>query len=277
MLITYSGSLVKYQNNLVKFNQETGWEILMMYTGKKLTNTQWVSGTYNQIRSDMGGVGTSTFMTMTESSTGANNRDSLGDGQGLYTAFFNKKNITRIALVDGSSSSNNPTDHNNYLVYDLVESSGNESICDVLKRLDLYQKDNPPFHGNDTVWGSPSVLNHTAGLSGYSGIISASGGTGFEAYTRSGVNRGLPNRFCVMGINRESDNDIQALCAFWGNLNTGKGDAWRGANPEETFWSYWGDDFHTDSRLRRIGNQLQTAPGVSTQSTWTGDVYLMAF
>lgn len=277
MYVTHNGNIVTYQGDIVKFNQDTGWEILMMYTGKKILNTEWLFSSNSQIRNDMGSVGTSTFMTMTEVSTGANNRNDLGDGQGLYTAFFNKKNITKIALVDGSSTSNNPTEHNNYLIYDLVESSGDESICDILKRLDLYQKDNPPFHGNDTVWGLPSVLNHTAGLSGYSGIISASGGTDFEAYTRTGIKRGLPDRFCVMGINRQSDNDIQALCAFWGNLQTGKGDLWRRENPEETFWSYWGDDFHTDSRLSRIGNQLQTAPGVATQSTWNGDVYLLAY
>lgn len=259
MYITYNGNIVTYQSDIVKFNQNTGWEILMMYTGKKMTNTNWLLSGNASIRTSMGSVGSSAFMTMTEVSTGAVNRDGFGDGQGLYTAFFNKKNITKIAFVDGSSSSNNPTDHTNYLIYELVESSGNESINDILKRLDIYQKDSAQFQANDTVWGSPSVLNHTAGLSGYSGTLIDSKGSNFNAYTRAGVNRGLPNRFCVMGINRESDNDIQALCAFFGNLNSGKGDAWRGANPEETFWSYWGDDFHTDSRLRRIGNQLQTA------------------
>ena len=109
-------------------------------------------------------------------------------------------------------------------------------------------------------------------------MLSASGGTGFSAFNRAGTNLGLPGRFCVMGINRDSDNDIQALCAFFGNLQTGKGDSWRGDNPEQTFWSYWGQDFHSNSQTQRIGASLQTYPGVTTAgASWTGPVYLVAF
>jgi hypothetical protein len=257
-----------------------GWNILMMYTGKKLLDNTWTATgntEVNNLRTAMGSPGRPAFMTMTIESTGADSRTYFGDGQGLYSAFFLQTDITKIALVDGTSMSLDPTAHNNYLIYDLVESSGNESIEQILKRLDIYQRDSPAFHNNDTVWGSPSVLNHTAGLDGYSGLLVDSSGTDFKAFTRSSVERGLPDRFCVMGINRQSDNDIQALCAFWGNLNTGKQDAWRGANPEETFWSYWGHDFHSSSTTQRIGATLQTAPGVATQSTYTGDVYLMAY
>lgn len=127
------------------------------------------------------------------------------------------------------------------------------------------------------MWGSSSVVNHTAGTNGYSGLLVDSGGTQFTAHKRDLTNLGAPDRFCIMGINRDSDNDIQALCAFWGNLNLGKGDAWRGANPEETFWSYWGHDFHSGSTTQRIGSSLQTAPGVATQCQWTGDVYVLAY
>ncbi len=259
---------------------ETGWNILMMYTGKKIASTTWTAtGTpsVNTLRTSMGSPGTSTFMTMTAASTGANGRTALGQGQGLYNAFFTQTGITKVALVDGSGSSLDPTSHTNYLVYDLVESTGSESIDAILKRLDIYQRDATQFQNNDTVWPNASVLNHTAGTNGYSGLLSASGGTAFKAFSRAGADQGLPGRFCVMGINRDSDNDIQALCAFSGNLQSGKGDAWRGQNPEQTFWSYWGDDFHTDSRARRIGNQLQSAPGVATQCTHTGDVYLLAY
>lgn len=80
-----------------------------------------------------------------------------------------------------------------------------------------------------------------------------------------------------MGINRDSDNDIQALCAYSGTLLTGKGDAWRNQSPTNTFWSYWGNDFHSSSITQRIGASLQTAPGVSTGASWTGSVYLMAY
>jgi hypothetical protein len=257
-----------------------GWNILMMYTGKKIESVSWTNSIdpgIQTLRTSMGSPGTATFMTMTLESTGADTRLEFGDGPGLYTAFFSQNNITKIALVDGSDSSYDPTAHTNHLVYDLVESSGAESIDQILKRLDIYQRDAANFHNNDTVWGDPSVLNHTAGLNGYSGLLSASAGTDFTAFTRAGVSRGLPDKFCVMGINRQSDNDIQALCAFWGDLNAGKADAWRGSNPEETFWSYWGHDFHSNSKTQRIGSSLQTAPGVALQSTYTGDVYLMAY
>jgi len=266
-------------NHSLSFNRSdydaNGWQIQMMYSGKK--STTWTSTALNELRESMGSPGTSTFMTMDEFSTGANNRQDFVDGQGLYTSFFNQTNITRIAFVDGSSSSLDPTAHTNYLIYDLVESTGNESVCDILKRLDIYQRDAPFFHNNDTVWGDPSVVNHTAGIDGYSGILVDSGGNDFNAFRRNGTLLGYPDRFCVMGINRQSDNDIQALCAFWGNLNTGKQDAWRGANPEETFWSYWGHDFHSNSTTQRIGASFQTAPGVATQCSWVNDVYMMAY
>lgn len=239
------------------------WEILLRWNGHKLS-------TKND--SALGSPGTATFMTMTASSTGANTRTTLGSAEGLYNAFFQKKNITKIAFVDGSGNSLEPTSHTNYLIYDLVESTGNESINDILKRLDIYQRDATLFHNNDTVWGTPSVLNHTAGVNGYSGLLSASGGTGFT--TNAGV---IPGRFCVMGINRDSDNDIQALCAFNGDLATGKSDSWRGDNPLQTFWSYWGHDFHSSSAVQRIGNARQTSPGVATGATWTGTVYMLAF
>src|SRR5690606_29758822 len=106
---------------------------------------------------------------------------------------------------------------------------------------------------------------------GYSGLLSDSDGTGFITN-----NAGLPtpDKFCVMGINRDSDNDIQALCAFSGNLQSGKSDSWRGVSPAQTFWSYWGHDFHSNSQVQRIGNSLQTAPGVvnsNSPNTWNND------
>lgn len=257
--------------------KETGWEIIMYYEGKKVTSTQWTSAASASLRTSMGSPGTSTFMTMDETSTGANNRSGFGDGVGLYTAFFNKTDITKVAFVDGSSMSLDPTKHNNYLIYDLVETTDTESFDDILKRLDIYQRDAPNFQANDTVWPDPSVLNHTAGTNGYSGLLVDSGGSNFNAFSRTGINRGVPDRFAVMGINRDSDNDIQALCAFWGNLQTGKGDRWRGANVEDSFWSYWGHDFHSNSRTQRIGSSLQSAPGIVTQSTYSGSVYMLAF
>lgn len=261
-------------------SEARGWNILMMYTGKKIASATWVANTdagVNTLRTSMGSPGTSTFMTMNSTTTGALSRTGFGSGQGLYSAFFTQTNITKIALVDGSSGSLEPTSHTNHLVYDLVESTGAETIDQILKRLDIYQRDATSFSNNDTVWGNASVLNHTAGTNGYSGLLSASAGTAFKAYSRAGVDQGLPGRFAIMGINRDSDNDIQSLCAYSGTLQTGKGDAWRGQNPEQSFWSYWGNDFHTSSKTQRIGSSLQTPPGVATQCTYTGNVYLLVY
>jgi hypothetical protein len=243
--------------------ESSPWEILMRVNGSKGVSRN---------ETPLGNPGSSTFMSMTQSSTGANTRSTFADSEGLYAAFFNKTNITKIALVDGSSNSLDPTAHNNYLIYDLVESTANESINDILKRLDLFQRDTGGFHNNDSVWSNPSVRFHTAGTNGYSGLLSASSGSGFRAN-----DGGTPGRFCVMGINRDSDNDIQALCAFTGNLQSGKGDSWRGDNPAQTFWSYWGHDFHSNSQTQRIGSSRQTVPGVATGASWTGSVYLLGF
>lgn len=243
-----------------------------MFTGKKPTAATWSA---HPNFTAMGSPGNSAFMTMSATSTGASSRTSFGQGVGLYNGFFDKRGITKVAYVDGSSLSTDPFSHSNYLVYDLVESTSTESMCDILKRLDIYQRDAASFHGNDLVWPLPSVVNHTAGPSGWSGLLVATGGTGFR--TSSPAPLDWPDKFCVMGINRDSDNDIQALCAYSGNLSTGKGDTWRGQNPPHTFWSYWGDDFHTDSKLRRIGQQLQSPPGVPTTAPWNGDVYLLAY
>lgn len=259
-----------------------GWQVLMMYTGKKTDSGTWVNNSIaatQSVRIAMGNPGMLNSFTGSLSNTGAENRQHIGDGQGLYRSFFTQTNITKVAFVDGSSFNKNPYDHTNYLVYNLVESTGSESIFQILKRLDNYQASSSMFHANDTVWGSSSVLYHSAGTSGSSGMLIASGGNQFltTANFMPGSVRQFPNNFVVMGINRESDNDIQALCAFWGNLQTGKGDAWRNVDIAQSFWSYWGHDFHSNSQVQRIGGSLQSAPGVADNALYTGSVYLMAY
>ena len=250
-----------------------GWEISMLVSGKKTPLSSNVSR-----QTALGSPGTSTFPNITSASTSASSKSNFGNGEGLYSAFFNQTNITKVAFVDGSSSSLDPTQHTNYLIYDLVESTGSESIFQILKRLDNYQRTASGFQGNDSVWGSNSVLNHTAV---YSGTLAASGGTGFKTNTAgmSGSIPQIPDRFALMGINRESDNDIQALAAYWGNLSvtSGKGDSWRNEDPYQTFWSYWGNDFHSNSQTQRIGASYQTSPGVSQGASWTGNVYLLTY
>jgi hypothetical protein len=142
-----------------------GWQVSLMFTGKKTGG----------VLASMGSPGSAAFRSATLANSGADGRAGIGQGQGLYKGFFQQKGITRIAFVDGSSSSLNPTQHNNYLIYDLIESSGNESLYDILLRLDAYQRDSANFQANDSVWGSPSVKNHTAGVNGYSGTLTSWG------------------------------------------------------------------------------------------------------
>lgn len=247
-----------------------GWQIQMHTASRKETASTWPSSAR---LTRFASPGTTSFPSATAASTGASGRTTFGAGEGVYNAYFNQTGITKVAFVDGSSTSLDPTAHTNYLIFDLVESTGNESIYAILKRIDNYLSTATSIHGNDSVFGTASVLNLTAGTNGYSGTLASSGGTGFKT-----SNNASPTKFAVWGINRDSDNDVQALAAYSGDLQTGKSDSWRGDSPAETFWSYWGGDFHTGSQTQRIGNAyLQTTPGVPTGASWTGNVYLLAY
>jgi hypothetical protein len=240
-----------------------------MATGKKESYSTWPTSTR---LSKFASPGTTSFPSATATSTGATTRTNFGSGEGVYSAFFNQTGITKVAFVDSSTTSLDPTAHTNYLIYDLVESTGSESFYAILKRLDTYIA-NCTCANNDTFGGSASVLNLTAGANGYSGLLSASGGTGFK--TNGSV---TPTKFAVYGVNRDSDNDQQTMVAYSGDLLSGKVDSWRLDNPAETFWSYWGGDFHNQGIQQRIGaNYVQTTPGVATGAAWTGDVYLLAY
>ena len=254
---------------------EAGWQVQMMATGKKETYSNWPSSTR---LSKFASPGTTAFPTATETSTGATSRTAIGSGEGVYSAFFRQTGITKVAFVDTSTTSLDPTAHTNYLIFDLVESTGSESFYAILKRLDNYMSTATNFANNDTVWGSASVLNHTAGTNGYSGTLSASGGSGFKTSTGGSKVAATPSKFAVWGINRDSDNDQQTMVAYTGDLNLGKGDSWRVDDPLETFWSYWGGDMHTNTQTQRIGTTyVQTTPGVPTGASWTSDVYLLAY
>lgn len=242
----------------------SGWQILMATTGLKTSET---------LSDPFARIGTTGFREANFQSSGAITRTAFGDGGGVYANFFLKTGITKIALVDGSGTLSDPTSNTNYLIYDLVSSTGSETIYDIIRRLDYYLQTNTPFHTNDTVYGSPAVTNFTAGANGYSGLLTSNGGTGFRDNDGD-----LPDKFVIMGINRASDNDIQALCSYSGNLQSGKGDQWRNQTPEETFWSYWGNDFHSNSQQQRPGREKGTNPGIGDGvASYTGPVYLLAF
>lgn len=240
------------------------WQIIMRTAGTKAaTGVEFAN------------VGSAAFKTATASSTGANGRTALGDAVGLYNAFFTQTGITKVALVSGDGSIGDPTSHSHYIVYDLVNTgTGSETLYQIINRLDTYNKNNASWAGNDSLFQSSSVTNFTAGTNGYSGLASTSGGS-FRTN-----NSNFPDKFCIFGINNDSDNDAQVLCAYSGTLavGNGKGDSWRGNNPSHTFWSYWGNDFHSNSLSQTISAGKQTDPGIATSaSSYTGTVYLMAF
>ena len=92
--------------NSVLFNRITatssGWQILMMYTGKKTISTNWTGAAFNSLRLSMASPGTSGFTTASAGATSTNavTRTKIGDGQGVYNAFFTQTNITKVAFID---------------------------------------------------------------------------------------------------------------------------------------------------------------------------------
>ena len=244
------------------------WEILMFTTGNKGSSGGQGNST------EFGNTGSSTWESITASSTGADDRTSFNDGAGLYNAFFTKTGITQIALVDGTGSLSDPTSNTNYLIYDLVGSgTGNETIYEILYRLDQYNLNNSSWAANDTLFGTDSCTDFTAGTA-KSGTLSSQGGS-WEANNANPSGSKQLSEFHIWGVNRDSDNDTQVLCACAANLQTGKADSWRGSNPDETFWSYWGNDWHSNTQSQTISRGKQTDPGVVTGETAVG-VYLIA-
>jgi len=240
------------------------WHIIMQTAGTK-------DQSYTSLH--FGSPGNSLFKSATVSSTGADERTSLGDATGLYDAFFTLTGITKLALVSGDGEANDPTSHSHYVVYDLVDGgTATETLYEIIDRLDTYNKNSPGWQGNDNLFGSPSVTSFTAGIDGYSGTMTSSGG---NILTNDGA---TPDKICIWGINRDSDNDAQVLCAYSGTLASGKGDSWRGNAPSQTFWSYWGNDWHSNSQQQTISVSKQTDPGVvSNAAGYRGTIYLMAF
>ena len=259
----------------------TGWQILMM-TDKVKTDSFWdQSSSESQNRmARMGNTGTSTWTSITASSTGANTRTEHGDGDGLYDAFFNQYSISKVALCCGTlSGALEPGNFAKYIVYDLVATTpSDKSIYEIIKDLDTYNRTQAQWQNNDTVFGNDSVTNFVAG-SAKSGTMSASSGD-FE--TQGDANS--PNNFCIWGVNRDSDNDTQVLCAYSGDLQSGKGDSWRGTSPSQSFWSYWGNDWHSNTQTQTISQGKQSNPGMNNatnvyNSAGNADtaIYLLAY
>ena len=259
------------------------WEIIMHTTGKK---NSFGGGTETQF----GSRGLAAFKTATPASTGATSRTGNFTGTpGVRTAFYEQTNITKIALVDGSGNMYDPTSHTHHAVFDLLDGgTGSESLHQIINRLDTYNLNNASWAGNDSAFEGPSVTNFTSGLSGYSGLVSASSGTMLDS---GGM---PPTKMAIWGVNEGSDNDVQVLSFYQGHLaaadanasppiSSPKGDGWRGNNPTETYWSYWSRDWNGGSDINTISKSTvgDTAPGISTGATTNGynngPIYMLAF
>ena len=102
------------------------WSILLKTTGAKPAVSSM--GNFQNL------IGNSAFKTMTVAT--ADGRESFGSADGFYKGFFTSKKITKLALVDGTSTSlTNLTGNTNYIIYDLVETSGSETMFEILNRF----------------------------------------------------------------------------------------------------------------------------------------------
>ena len=260
-----------------------GWEILFAASSKSTTDSSKTSLALNPWAA-AGNSSGNLFPTATSSNTGASGRINVNSGVGVYNAFFNKTGITKIAIAshhDGSGNTNmTPGSGGNFarwIIYDLVGSMTN-SVYTTINTLNSYNLNNPSWAGNDTVFGTNSVNNFVAGPA-YSGQRSSDSGH----YKTE--NNATPEYFAVWGVNRDSDNDTQVLCAYYGNLTSGKADSWRGNNPKESFFSFWGNDWHSNTQTQTISKNSQTSPGFNVSTTVNASVggstsevlYMLAF
>ena len=202
-----------------------------------------------------GRIGRGEFQAHTESDSGAASRTEAGDGDGLYSAAYNKTGLTKVALVgnDGTVDLTDPTNSSNYLVYDLVGTSGNTTDADagtgtytlisLLQALSAYNRSQASWSGdggspsypNNQLFNGPNCRNFTSGGSqsnateaGYSGLLSASAGkmrnitSGTDGTGNNKIDTTYyPRFFCFWGINLDSDHDTQVCCAFGSASNGG--------------------------------------------------------
>ena len=239
--------------------------------------------------SDFADPGTNNFTSATLQSTGASSRTAIGDGDGVYKGFFDCTNVSKIAYINGSGSLSDPTSNSIYAIYEPDytngrETTGNESIYDILKRIgdalrtDTYlsQSEHKNTLGDTAVLAvSPGMTEMVTGTSGYSAKLTQSS----TNHIHGQGTVGHADYFCVLGENSDSDHDTQALCFYDGTLESGNGksDSWRGSSPKHSSWSYWGEDFHSDSSNQNIVNSKQTNIGLVSNTNYSGVLYILAY
>lgn len=197
-------------------NWTTGYKDASTWTGNSTTPLEggsWNPSSYPCDR--FGRIGRGEFQSHTETDSGANNRTAAMDGDGFYSAAYNKTGLTKIALVGADASGNSfdnngnattldleePTNSTHHLVYDLVGTSGNTTDADagtgsytlisLLQTLSAYNRNNTNWASqgdtnsdatnHNLLFNGPDCRNFTSGggaqaQAGYSGILSSGAG-----------------------------------------------------------------------------------------------------
>lgn len=201
----------------------------------------------------------------------------------------NPENSTNHLVYDLVGTSGNTTDADagtgSYTLIDLIQTLSNYNR----NNTSWAGQGTSPAYLNNQLFNGPNSRNFTCGgsdsgnkaESGYSGCLQSAAGkmhplgaTGDEVLT--GV---YPNLFCFWGINLDSDHDTQVCCAYYGGtgsttenpyggyMSLGRNnemgslstqtsfmrqDLWRHGDPVYSFWSLWGNDWHTTSLQQNI-------------------------
>ena len=221
------------------------WYIIMATNQSKSSNLN---------NNSFGWIGGSQFGSASIDNTGARNRTTFGQGTGLYHGYFSVRNFNYYGLVRGNGNHTNISSHSYYVGWQATSyPSGSQGMYQILRSIDVANSQNNRA-GRNYNQGNPAT-----------GIIGGNAPPTGNRYTGSGnyrCNNGAnANKFVIWGINHDSDDDSQALCAYDGNLANGKMDSWRGSNPPQTMWSVWGDDYHSNSQGQRISSGGQGGGG----------------
>ena len=182
-------------------------------------------------------------------------------GNNIYASFDNYKGAVQMCLATESLTNTNA---NAFVAYNLVMDTDwntkNYSLKYVLqKNRDYLASLGTNISNNDSIFNTPSTFNITSHYSGnrYSGNLQ--------------LNRSQPdgqslNYLFIYGISYTSDNDtsVLAFCNALGYSNNW-GDQWRGYDQLGTKWSYWNNDFHSNSSIQNLGVSQQKYSGYINQ------------
>ncbi len=193
-------------------------------------------------------------------------RDDVPEGDGIYQPFKYFKAASKVGLVTNSLTSTDPTYWKTFALTteDNEWNTGNYSVYDALYTTDQFLTNaGQTYTNNDTVFQEPSIVNVTAM---YSGEADA----GSLQLTRTGTELGDGtqdlNYFVMTGDFYQGDNDTVAMSFInrrpMDTVNLNGNDDYHGENQYGTKWTFWNNDFHSNSQNQRIGNTADCYAGL---------------